>query len=356
MSSASIRDVLILGAGFGGLELATRLSGRDDVRVTLIDRSDGFTFGFSKFDILFGHKTAEQVKLPYASISKPGVEFRQEEIVSIDPRTRAVRTDANSYAPDLLVVALGADYEPYDGHEFYSVAGAERLREVLPTIERGIVEIGVLSVPFKCPPAPFEAAFLMHDYFVERGVRDSIEMRITTPMPAPIPPSPQASKAIVDALTERGISLELGHRPNPEGGQDYFIAIPVHKAPDVVQASGLTEGGTDGWVKVDPRNLRTPFDGVYALGDCADAPVPRAGTLAENAARAVADDIAGSLDTPYEGRGICFVEFGRGEIGMVNVDFLTGPKPAAPLVGPSRDLMAHKNEFGAERRRRWFGL
>ncbi len=351
-----MKNVLILGAGFGGLELATRLSGSDELRVTLIDRNDGFTFGFSKFDILFGHKTAEQVKLPYSSISKPGVEFRQEEILSIDPRTKHVRTNANTYEPDILVVALGADYVPYDGHEFYSIEGAERLRDVLPSIERGVVEIGVLSVPFKCPPAPFEAAFLMHDYFVERGVRDSIEMRITTPMPAPIPPSPQASKAIADALAERGIALTLGHRPDPDGGQDHFIAVPVHKVPDVVQASGLTEGGTDGWVKVDKTNLRTPFDGVYALGDCADAPVPRAGTLAENAARAVAEDIVGSLSTPYEGRGICFVEFGHGEIGMVNVDFLTGPSPVAPLVGPSRDLMAHKDRFGAERRQRWFGL
>jgi len=355
MSSAST-DVLILGAGFGGLELATRLSeSSDPYRVTLIDRSDGFIFGYSKFDVLFGHKTVDDVTLRYSDFKKPGVEFRREEVLAIDPRTKHVRTGANTYEPDILVVALGADYVPFDGHEFYSVEGAARLREVLPSIERGIVQVGVLGVPFKCPPAPWEAVFLLHDYFVERGVRNAIDLRIKTPMPSPIPVSPTASQAIISALDERGITYEFGHRAVPGSGEDYFIAVPLHKAPDVVQASGLTEGGADGWVKVDPTNLRTPYDGVYALGDCADAPVPRAGTLAESAARAVADDIGGSLHTPYEGRGVCFIEFGGGEIGTVNVDFLSGPSPQAPLAGPSRELMAEKIEFGRSRRERWFG-
>jgi sulfide:quinone oxidoreductase len=349
MNSAST-DVLICGAGFGGLELATRLSG-SDFRVTLIDRNDAFTFGFSKFDILLGTKTAADVRIPYDGI--PG--FRREEIVSIDPAKRFVRTDRSEYQPDVLVIALGADYVPFDGgYEFYSIAGAEELRDVLPSITRGVVQIGVLGVPFKCPPAPFEAAFLLHDYFVERGVRDAIELRIATPMPMPIPVSPSASSAIIAALDERKISYEFGHRPAPGRGEDVFIGIPVHRVPTVVQESGLTEGGTDGWIHVDPTNLCTPYDGVYAIGDVADAPVPRAGTLAENAARAVADDIMGRLETPYEGRGVCFIEFGGGEIGMVNVDFLTGPTPQAPLVGPSRDLMAKKDEFGRIRRERWF--
>lgn len=346
MSSAST-EVLILGAGFGGLELATRLSG-DDFRVTLIDRSDGFTFGYSKFDIMLGKNTAAEVKLPYAEI--PG--FRQEEIVSIDPSSRVVRTDRGSYEPDVLVVALGADYVPYDGLEFYSIAGAERLCEVLPTIIGGTVVIGILGAPFKCPPAPFEAAFLLDDYFKDRGV--SVQLRVVSPLPAPIPVSPGASSAIIGALDERGIAYEFGAAAVPGRGEDVFIAIPKHRVPSVVAESGLTEGGADGWIKVDPKTLRTPFEGVYAIGDNADAPVPRAGTLAENAACAVADDVRGALTTPYEGRGTCFVEFGRGEIGMVEVDFLSGPDPVAPLVGPSRDLMAKKEEFGRVRRERWF--
>jgi sulfide:quinone oxidoreductase len=145
-----------------------------------------------------------------------------------------------------------------------------------------------------------------------------------------------------------------------EIGYDLFIGIPVHRAPSVVEDSGLTAGGTDGWVAVDPRNLATRFPNVYALGDCADAPVPRAGVFAETAARAVADDIAAKLRgagavVPYDGRGSCYIEFGGGLVGKVDADFLSGPSPTAPFLGPSRELVAEKREFAAVRRRRWFG-
>ena len=90
------KHVLILGAGFGGLELATRLSETisDAVRVTLLDRSDAFFFGFSKLDVMLGRQSAEEVKLYYREIAKDGVEFRQETVTGIDAATRRVTTDA----------------------------------------------------------------------------------------------------------------------------------------------------------------------------------------------------------------------------------------------------------------------
>lgn len=155
------QQVLILGAGFGGLELAARLSAslRDEVYVTLVDQNHSFIFGFSKLEILFGRQTRDEVSYPYRDISRPGTEFRQERVMSIDPQTRRVVTDGGTYEPDILVVALGADYDPAatpgfeeDGYEYYSVAGAERLREVLPSFSGGRVLIAILGVPFKCPP------------------------------------------------------------------------------------------------------------------------------------------------------------------------------------------------------------
>ena len=106
-------SVLILGAGFGGLELATRLSESvaEDVDITLIDRNDAFYFGYSKLDVLFGRKTAQEVLLPYADISLPSVAFRRELVTSIEPDRRRVTTDRGTYEPDLLAVALGADYD-----------------------------------------------------------------------------------------------------------------------------------------------------------------------------------------------------------------------------------------------------
>jgi sulfide:quinone oxidoreductase len=376
-------DVLILGAGFGGLELAVCLSESlgDRVRVTLVDRNDSFMFGFSKLELLLGRQTRAAVSCPYPSFVAPGVEFRQELVVSIDPRTRHVVTSGGAYDPDVLVVALGADYDPaatpgfvHDGHEFYSPDGAERLRDALNEFTGGSLIVAVLSIPFKCPPAPYEGAFLIHDRLVERGVRDATRMQVITPMASPIPVSPSASEALVAGMAARDIEYTPGRRvtgldPSAHVARlsdrdlpyDLFVGVPVHRVPAVVQESGLCEGGDDGWVKVDRHALATPFPNVYALGDCADAPVPRAGVFAEAAARVVADQIAATVlsrqpTLRYEGKGTCYIEFGDGLVGKVDADFLSGEAAAASFVAPSLASAGEKGEFARTRRQRWFGL
>src|SRR5712691_8246044 len=137
-------SVLVLGAGFGGLELSTRLSEElgDQVDITLIDRGDAFVFGFSKLDVMFGKRAPDAVRLSYSDITTPHVRFRQETVTAIDPVERRVVTDLDAYEADVLVVALGADYDlaatpglADAGHEFYSVSGAEAMRDVLPSFE-----------------------------------------------------------------------------------------------------------------------------------------------------------------------------------------------------------------------------
>lgn len=374
------KHVVILGAGFGGLELASQLAETlaDEVRVTLIDRNDSFSFGFSKLDVLFGRKATADVLLHYRDISKEGVEFRQERVTSIDPTTRRVTTDKGSYDADVLAVALGADYDPAatpgfeeGGYDYYSVAGAERLRDVLPGFESGTILIGILGHPYKCPPAPFEGALLLHDHLVGRGIREAAEIRVISPMAAPVPITKELSQSILQALSERGIEYvpsQLVTELDPGGKQarlasggsvpyDLFIGIPVHCVPEVVERSGLA---VDGWVPVDRTNLMTRFQDVYALGDVAGLPVAKAGVFAEAAARVVADDIAarlrgGELQRPYEGAGSCYLEFGGGLVGKVEANFLGGPAPTAWLVGPSRELAADKVAFASTRRARWFG-
>lgn len=376
-----MHTVLILGAGFGGLELAACLfeSLPDEVRVVLVDQNDSFMFGFAKMDVLFKGQPLESVQIPYSDLSRPGVEFRRERVSSIDPQTRRVVTDRSEYEPDTLVVALGADYDPAatpgfveDGHDYYSVDGACRLRARLDDFTGGTVLLGILSVPFKCPPAPYEGALLLQEELVRRGLRDRTSIHVLSPMESPIPVSADTSSAIVEALTERGIEYSPGrlvhaldptaHVAHTRAGDleyDLFIGIPRHRVPAVVQESGLTEGGTDGWVAVDQRTLATPFPDVYAIGDCADAPVPRAGVFAEDAARTVAAVIAAGLrgsppPEKYGGRGACHIEFGGGLVGKVDADFLSGPAPVAPFVAPSVELAREKAEFAAARRRRWF--
>jgi sulfide:quinone oxidoreductase len=375
-----VKQVLILGAGFAGLELATRLSETlaDEVHTTLIDQNDSFTFGFSKLDVLFGRKATADILLHYDDISRRGVEFRQERVTSIDPESRHVTTDAGSYDPDILVVALGADYDfsatpgfEEGGVEYYSIPGAERMRDVITSFAAGSILIGILGHPFKCPPAPFEGALLLHDHFVERGVRDSVEIRIVGPMAAPVPITKELSQSILDALSERDIEyvpneqvveLETGKNEAllASGGSisyDLFVGIPVHRVPRVVESSGLA---VDGWVPVERTNLATRFSDVYALGDLTGLPMAKAGVFAEAAARVVADGIGarigGSvLGEPYEGAGSCYIEFGGGMVGKVEANFFGGPAPTARLVGPSQELAADKQAFAATRRARWFG-
>jgi sulfide:quinone oxidoreductase len=372
------KHALILGAGFAGLELAAQLSEslRDEVRVTLLDQSDSFSFGFSKLDVMLGRRAAEDLRLYYGDISLEGVEFRQERVTSIDPDQRRVTTDAASYDADVLAVALGADYDyaattgfQEGGYEYYSIAGAERLRDALPDFDSGTILIGILGHPFKCPPAPFEGALLLHDHFLERGIREAVEIRVIGPMAAPVPVTKELSQAFLDALGERGIeyvpkqlvtSIEDGQARLASGESvpyDHFIGIPAHRVPEVVESSGLA---VDGWVPVNRANLATRFPGVYAMGDVAGLPMAKAGVFAEAAARVVAEDIAAGLrgdepPPPYEGAGNCYIEFGGGLVGKVEANFLGGPAPTAELVGPSRELAAEKEEFGSIRRARWFG-
>ena len=372
--------VLILGAGFGGLELATTLSEElgAEVEVTLIDRGDSFVFGYAKLDLMFGRATAEAVRLPYADFVKPGVRLLRETVVAIDPAARGVTTDAGSHEADVLVVALGADYDmdatpglAEHGNEFYSVAGAERLAELLPEFDRGKAIVGVCGAPFKCPPAPSEAALLLHDHLTERGVRDRCEITFVLPLGSPVPPSPETSEALLGAFAEREIAFVPGRRIASLDGErgvtvlddgselpyDLFLGVPKHRAPDVVIESGLA---VDGYVPVDPRTLETSFTGVYAVGDVATVGVPKAGVFAEGAARALAEALiaqARSADKPaaYRGQGACYIEFGAGRVGRVDVDFLSGPKPTGTFHAPSGELVAEKRDFGATRAARWFG-
>jgi sulfide:quinone oxidoreductase len=370
--------VLILGAGFGGLELATTLSetgGGEAFDVTVIDQSDAFIFGYSKLDVMFGRTTLDAVRLPYTAIAKPGVEILQETITAIDPDARRVTTDEGEHEGDVLVVALGADYV-YDetpglltADEFYSVAGAARLADVIPSFTSGRAVIGICGAPYKCPPAPSECALLLHDYLDQRGVRDACEITIVCPFDRPIPPSPDTSEALLTAFAERDITFvpgspiasvdnDRGVASSADGTEypfDIFFGVPKHRAPQVVLDSGMAE---DGYIPVTSGTLETRFPGVYAVGDVATVGVPKAGVFAEGAAKVVARALIhrlehGDAPAPYDGRGVCYVEFGGGQIGRVDVDFLSGPNKIGIFQAPSDDLVAEKREFGASRRARW---
>jgi len=371
--------VLVLGAGFGGLELSSTLSEAmgDQLDLTLIDQHDTFYFGFSKLDVMFGHKTPDAVKIPYSSITKPGVRFSKETITSIDPLAKTVTTDKGVHTADVLVVALGADYDfgatsglAEYGNEYYSFEGAKKLRDIIPTFKKGHAIVGVCGAPFKCPPAPSEAALMLHDHLSSTGLRDACTISLVMPFGSPIPPSPDSSKALITAFEERGIRFIPQHKVSSlrektaildDGTElpfDLFLGIPKHVAPDVVLQSGLVENG---WIPVDRSSLLTKVPNVYAIGDVTSVGTPKAGVFAEGAAKTAAAAILAAHrgkenDLPYAGAGSCYIEFGKGEVARVDVDFFSGPKPFGIHHTASEALVIDKEHFGSSRKARWFGL
>jgi sulfide:quinone oxidoreductase len=372
--------VLVLGAGFGGLELSTRLSEAlgDAADVVLIDKSDGFVFGFSKLDVMFGRTTAAAVHHSYRDLVKPGVQFVHSAVRSIDPTGLRVETDAGTFSGDVMVVALGADLHPSAtpglveaGHEFYTVAGAFATRDVLEQFGGGRVVIGVTSTPFKCPPAPSETALLVHELLVSRGLRETSEISLVMPLGAPIPPSPAASQVLLATFAERGIKWfpeRIVRSLDPErkvailadGDEmpfDLFLGVPVHRVPEVVQESGMC---VDGWIPVSADTLETAFPNVYAVGDVTSVGTPKAGVFAERQAGVVADAIiarhqGAATSSTYDGRGICYLEFGDERVARVEVTFRPGQPPNGQFDDPSELLAQDKAEFGTSRIKRWFG-
>lgn len=251
--------IAVLGAGFGGLEFCTILSEAvgDRVDVTLIDDGRAFVFGYSKLDVMFGGALPHAVRLPYSNFVKPGVRLLQETITAIDPVTRRVTTNQSTCDADYLVVALGVGYDlaatpglAESGNEFYSMDGADRLRQMLPAFSKGNAVIGVAAAPYKCPPAPSECALLLHDYLATRGVRSACEITMVLPLSSPVPPSPETSRALISAFGERDItfmpnrsvvSLDPGRRvavldDGAELAYDLYLGVPKHRPPAAIHS------------------------------------------------------------------------------------------------------------------------
>ncbi|HEY3672440.1 MAG TPA: FAD-dependent oxidoreductase, partial [Acidimicrobiia bacterium] len=220
------------------------------------------------------------------------------------------------------------------------------------------------------PPAPSETALLVHDLLVERGVRDRSTVSLVMPLPVPIPPSPEASQALLGAFADHDITFvpnQAVRSLDPARGvavladgtelpYDLFLGVPKHVAPPVVVDAGLC---VDGWIPVDPSTLATSFPDVFAVGDVTSVGTPKAGVFAESQGKVVADAIVarhrGGDSEAFDGRGICYIEFGDHAVGQVVAVFVAGETPTGQFGAPSPEIAADKAAFGATRARRWFG-
>jgi sulfide:quinone oxidoreductase len=371
--------VLILGGGSGGLATAGRLKELlgDKVSVTVIDKQTSFVLGFSLLRVMTGEKTEQEVTVPKEKVSQKGIKFIHAEVNGIDVNNGIVRTGQGEFAYDYLIVALGAELAPekVSGFEsafhMYTIEDAKKLRDALSSFRGGLIRLVVSSTPFKCPPAPYEAAMLIDDYLRSKGLRDKSDIQIFTPEPQPMPiAGPEVGDTVISMLNEKRIGFHNNAKVSSIDGSskqivfengtrekyDLLIAIPPHTTPKVVRESDLADAAS-GWIPVDPKNMQTRHDRVYAIGDVAAVKLPSSGmmlpkaaTFAFGQAEIVASNIAslalGTETRSWDGFGECFIETGSGNAGYGSGSFFASPKPVINLQIPSKELRERKDAWG----------
>jgi sulfide:quinone oxidoreductase len=387
------KTICILGGGIGGVVAANRLKKQlgSTGRVILIDKNPDHVFQPSFLNVLAGKRRPDQIKRDLGRLQRKGIEFMRAEISAILPDQNLIKTDNGDFNYDYLVIALGAEpnLAAVEGLRdaalnLYSLEGVLKIKEAIDEFNGGEVVILIPSKPYKCPAAPYEAAFLIDAAFKRRGIRDRINIGIYTFEPLPMPTAgPKTGQAIKGLLAKRGISLtpgvtiesvsagtkEVGWTSGTTKRADLLITVPPHKAPDVVEQSGL--GGDSGWIAVDPQTLQTKRANVFAIGDATtvklegrykpDKPLllPKAGVIAQRQAKVVAANIAAEIKRrpqrrAFDGRGSCFLELGDGTAGYAAGSFFDLPHPQVRMKKPSRLWHAARVLYERYWFRRWF--
>ena len=385
--TAGPANIVILGGGVGGVVAARKLRKRlgAEHRIVVIDRSPDHLFQSSLLWLMVGDRHEDQIRRPLERLTRKGIEFLRDEVLEIDLERRLVRTRGSRIDFDYLIVSLGAQTIPESvegfsemAHDLYSLEGCLDIQKKLETFTGGKVGILVTSMPFKCPAAPYEAAFLVESFLRARGVRDRSDIHLYTPEHQPMPVAEAAlGEGIAEMLRDRGIHfhpLFTFEKMRPDTAEilaadghaervDLLIAVPPHQAPDVVRSSGLL--GVSGWIHVDPETLRTDHEGVFAIGDVtaiklpSGKSLPKAGVFAHNEAEVVARQIAYEISgrgrqAGFDGKGYCWIEIGDGRAGFASGRFYNDPEPRVRLARPSRLWHWGKVAFEKWWLRRWF--
>jgi sulfide:quinone oxidoreductase len=395
------KRILILGAGFGGLTAAnflqkklSSLSTSAEYQISIIDQKNYFMMGLVNLWILSGIRTLDDSKIDLNRLRNKGIVYLNNKITEIDLASKAVKI-TGSLTPeikyDYLIIALGTEYaiDEVDGFlenggfNLYDTEQVPKLREKLLSLEKGRVAICISSIPYKCPPAPYEASLLINDILVKNGTRGSIDIDIYTPAPITLPVAgAKVSQDVLNLLDNNHVNFHPLYKIRTvlnmekiefENGNlinyDVLIGILPHKVPYVVRNSGLVKQGQK-WINVDKFTLKTDFENVFAIGDVTEIKVnenvaiPKAGVFAEAQAKVVSqqivDDIVNDknkLSPPrFDGKGFCFMEVGNEKAGYINADFYHEHGPATILEQPSDKSYKKKLDFERSRVNEWLLL
>ncbi|MEB3020750.1 NAD(P)/FAD-dependent oxidoreductase [[Mycobacterium] crassicus] len=386
------RAAVVLGGGAGGLAAAERLRATlpADVRVVLIDRSFTPSLGLSTMRVLRGRRAPAELAATVRPAALPGVELVTAEVTGIDVDGRQVQLAAAAPVDyDALIVALGAELDTAAlpgldaaltsgvAGQFYTPDGAVALHRRIEALQSGRVVVLIGPPPFKCPPAPYEAAFLIADQLGTRFTGGAARVDVITAEPRPIPVvGTQVGDAVVSTLNATGIGFTPGKvataiDPNArtitfaDGDVEPFdllAVVPPHRSPVAALLPALVNPG--GWIPVDPQTMATATPGVWAVGDNAAVPLangmalPKAAIFAERAAAVAADQLArylgaGAPDTRYRGDGYCVMVVGENMAAKVAGEFLAAPAPQVLLRGPNRDFYDEKLQLERDWLARW---
>ena len=371
-----------MGGGFGGLAAANELRDNltQDTRITIVDRKDWFMMDLVKLWIMTGSREFEASKRPLEGVTKKGIEFINEQVVRIDPQNKVVRTSYRSLHYDYLIISLGVELAPEqitglseNGLILYELKDVPKIRDTVRKMRSGKIAMAIMGMPYKCPPAPYEAALLLRSILEETGASDSVQINFYSPAPITLPAGgPQVSDDILQILKSKKIEFHGNHKtmsvePNKlkfESGEadfDVLIAVPPHKVPSVVVECGFAQPGK--FIEVN-RTCKTNFENVFAIGDVNQImvtdkiAVPKAGIFAEGEGVTVARNIISQIKKEFEnavfdGKGGCFLETGTKTAGYLEVDMFATPAPLTQLKTPSLDYFSEKEKFEKDRLEKW---
>jgi len=381
------KKVVILGGGTGGTLIANRLRrllGRSAAEIVVIDPDDEHVYQPGLLFVPFGKTAPGSLTRPRHLQLRPGVSFRQAAVDRVDlDGNEVVLADGAVLGYDVLVIATGARLVPEETEgltgagwmervfTFYTLDGATALRRALAQFDGGRLAVAVMDMPVKCPVAPLEFCFLADSYFRERGIRDKVDLTYVTPLDGAFT-KPVASRELSGLLKDKGISLVTefttgevdgagGRLVSFDGREvpfDLAVVIPLHGGQDYVSRSpGL--GDELGFVPTDQRTLQSKArPNVFVIGDAADIPASKAGSVAHFEGDVLASNIASylagePLEAAFDGHANCFIESGSGKALLIDFNYdtepLTGHFPGPiglPLLRPSRLNHLGKLAFG----------
>ena len=379
----NIPHVVILGGGFGGLSAANELRdslSASEVKITVIDKKDWFMVGFAKLWIINGTRTFENSIGSLHELSKKEINFIQDKILTIDLQNQNVKTESQNILYDFLIISMGSILAPEkipglikNGFNLYDHNQLSEIRDRLENMKSGKIAISIMGMPYKCPPAPFEASLLIDSMFRKRGIRDDIQIDFYSPAPKTLPAAgSEISEQILDLINSEKIvfhnlckikSVEDKKLifENSEADFDLLLAIPPHIAPNVIYDSKLAK--EPGFIPID-RDCKTSFENVFAVGDVTSLAVtekiivPKAGIFAEGEGITVAKNIISKIQSKkefvlFDGKGGCFIESGRDTASIIEIDMFSNPQPSTHLTEFSSDNLSKKQKFEAERLSKW---